>query len=173
MKLPSPLHRTLAVALLASTSLLTIAPAAFAGHGHGRYKRIATSRWNGHGQRVVVRESGAAPLVAGLIGGFLLGAAVSNAHSAPVVTRDYVHASPAPRYRYFDPYCGQWFVSLSACREHSWRDGHPAVARVFDAGGGPCLRTMSWSDGSWYDVGDRDWRDRDWRDHDRDDCDRD
>lgn len=169
MKLSRTLHRNLAVTLLASTCLLTIAPAAFAGRGHGRHKWVAPSRWHGHGQRVVVRESGAGPLVAGLIGGFLLGTAVSNAHAEPVVVRERVYdAPPAPRYRYFDPYCGDWFVSLAACREHSWHDRHPAVVRVYD--GDACVRTMRWSDGSWYDTGDRDWRHRDWRDDDDRDC---
>lgn len=168
MKLSSTLNRTLAVTLLASTCLLTIAPMAWAGHGRGRYKTVAPSRWNGYGQRVIVRESSAAPLVAGLIGGFLLGTAVSNAHSAPVVTHERVYVESAPTYRYYDPYCDEWFVSLSAFREHSWHDRHPAVVRVFATNGGPCVRTMRWSEGAWCDVRDRDWRDRDRYDDDRD-----
>lgn len=167
MKLPSALNRTLAITLLASTCLLTIAPAAQAGRGSRRSKSVAHSRWDGNGRRVIVRDSGAAPLVAGLIGGFLLGTVVSNAQAAPVVTHEHHYVS-APRYRYFDPYCDEWFVSLSMCREHSWNDRHPAVVQVFDDRGGSCVRTMRWSNGSWCDVDDRDWRDRDydrdWRD---------
>jgi len=164
MTLPRTLNRTLAIALLASTALLALAPVAMAGNGPRKYKYRA--RHDGHAHRVVVRESSAAPLVAGLIGGFLLGQVVSNAQAAPVVVHEhrYVHE---PRHRYYDPYCDEWFSSLSVCREHSWNHRHPAVVRVYNGRGGDCLRTMRWSRDGWYDIDGRHW-DRDWRDDDRD-----
>lgn len=167
MKLPMTLNRTLAITLLASTCLLAIAPVAEAGRGSRKYKTVARAPWDGHSHRVVVRESSAAPLFAGLIGGFLLGTAVSNAHAAPVVTHEvrYVHE---PRHRYYDPYCDEWYGSLSACREHSWNDRHPAVVQVFNGRGGQCVRTVRWSNGYWYDTDDRDWDRRDRRDYDDD-----
>lgn len=156
MKLPNSLNRTLAITLLASTCLLAIAPAAQAGHGVRRYKHRA--RWDGHSQRVIVRDSGAAPLFAGLIGGFLLGTAVSNAQAAPVVRRE-VRYVQEPRHRYYDPYCDEWFASLSACREHGRDDRHPVVVQVYNGRGGERLRTVRWSGEAWYDTDDRDWRD--------------
>jgi len=164
MKLPNSLNRTLVIALLASTCLLAIAPAAMAGRGAGKYKHRA--RGDVHSQRVIVRDSGAAPLFAGLIGGFLLGTAVSNAHAAPVV-RHEVRYVQEPRHRYYDPYCDEWFASLSVCREHGWNERHPVVVQVYNGRGGDCVRTMRWSNGGWYNTDDRDWRDRDdrdWRD---------
>ncbi len=171
MTIRTTLQRTLAVTLIASTCLLALAPLAEAGHGPKRYKHRA--RWDRHTTRVVVRESSAAPLVAGLIGGFLLGTAVSDAHAAPVVVHER-RVVDAPRYRYFDPYCDRWFSELSSCREHCWNDRHPAVVKVYDVRRGDCVRTMRWYDGAWYDTGDRDWDgrhdrgdwddDRDWRD---------
>lgn len=161
MTIRTPMHRTLAVALIASTCLLALAPLAEAGHGPKRYKHRA--RWYPSHTRVVVHESSAAPLVAGLVGGFLLGTAVSNAQAAPVVVHEHRYVD-APRYRYFDPYCDRWFSELSDCREHGWDDRHPVVVKVYDVRGGDCVRTLRWDDGAWYDVDDRDrWDDRGWR----------
>lgn len=163
MTLRTTIHRTLTVALIASTCLLALAPMAEAGRGSKRHKHKA--RAYPSYTRVVVRESSAAPLVAGLVGGFLLGTAVSNAHAAPVVVHERRYE--APRYRYFDPYCDRWFSELSSCREHGWNDRHPVVVQVYDSRGGDCVRTVRWHDGAWYDTDDRDWDRR--RDHD--DCD--
>ena len=106
------LHRLVAIALLATTSLVTIAPVAEAGRRHDS-RRYKHARHDRHSHRVIVRDSGAGPVLAGLVGGFILGTAISR--QAPVVVheREVVHA---PRYRYWDPYCDEWFVSLSACR---------------------------------------------------------
>ena len=160
MKLPNRMNRTIAAALLFSTCLLAIAPAAQAGnHGSRRYKHENRWRWDRHDRhvrRVVVRDSGAGPALAGLIGGFILGTAVSR--QAPVVVHEREFVS-APRYRYWDPYCDEWFVSLSASREHCWDGRHARVVKVCDGYGGECVRTLRWSDGAWYDCGDEDWRD--------------
>lgn len=155
---PTRTHRTITIALLAASALLALAPVAEA--GHARYKGGDRWRWERHDrrvQRVVVRDSGAGPALAGLIGGFILGAAVtSNAHPVVVHERE---CAPAPRYRYYDPYCDEWFGSLSAAREHcSYYDRHPWRVRVYS--NGDCVRTMRWSDGAWYDCDD----DGGWRD---------
>ena len=136
--------RILAVALLASTCLLTLAPVAEAGHKRhkNRHHRHAPAR------SVVVYRSSPAPVLAGLIGGFIIGSAY--ARSTPVVHT--VAYAPAPRYRYWDPYCDTWFVSLSSCREHSDYHEHPQIVKVYDDNGGPCLRTMQWSAGAWYNI---------------------
>lgn len=157
MKFPNALHRTLAITLLAATCLVAIAPVAEA--GNRRYKRH-----RGHDryvQRVVVRDSGAGPALAGLIGGFILGTAVSNArvaHPAPVVVRERVYAHE-PRYRYYDPYCDEWFVSLSATYDHCCDVRHPRIVRVYEGYDGPCVRSLRWSGGAWYHYEDEDWRD--------------
>ena len=134
--------RILAIALLASTCLLTIAPVAEAGHHRRAHRHHASS------QTVVVYRSSPAPVLAGLVGGFIIGSAY--ARSTPVVHT--VAYAPAPRYRYWDPYCDEWFVSLSSCREHSYQEGHAQIVKVFDYDGGPCLRTMQWSAGAWCDI---------------------
>lgn len=163
MKLPNRMNRTVAIALLATSCLLALAPAAEAGHSNGwrRYKGADRGRWDRHDrhvQRVVVRDSGAGPALAGLIGGFILGTAVS-ARSTPVVVHEHPYVE-APRYRYYDPYCDEWFVSLGECREDAFVHHHPRFVKVFNGYGGECVRTLRWSDGAWYDCND----DRDWTD---------
>ena len=134
--------RILAVALLATTCLLTLAPVAEA----GRFKR--GHRHHRAPSRVVVYRSSPAPVLAGFVGGLIIGAAY--ARPTPVVHT--VAYRPAPRYRYWDPYCDTWFVSLSSSREHSHFHEHPQIVKVFDHDGGACLRTMQWSAGAWYDI---------------------
>lgn len=157
MKLSNALNRTLAATLLASTCLVAFAPVAQA--GHGRFKRYRGQ--NRYVQHVVYRDSGAGPALAGLIGGFILGTAVSNARVAPpppVVVRERVYAHE-PHYRYYDPYCDQWFVSLSMVSDHCCDVHHPRIVRVYDGYEGPCVRSLRWSGGGWYDYEDEDWRD--------------
>jgi hypothetical protein len=153
MKTSSRTNRTLAIALLAATALLAVAPAAEAGHAYGRrYKGAAypvpAPRY--YGAPVVVHEHGAGPVLAGMIGGFILGTVVSS-HAAPVVVSAGTCA-PAPRYSYYDPYCGAWFASLSMAREHCGYERHPWRVQVYSGNGGQCLRTLRWSDGAWYDC---------------------
>ncbi len=159
MKFSNAITRTLAITLLASTALLAVAPAAQARNNRNvRYKGAPSYRYVGRdhqARRVVVHESGAGPVLAGLIGGFILGTAVS--HAQPVVVHE-TRVVNAPRYRYWDPYCDEWFVSLSDVSAHCWHEGHPRVVKVFNGYEGPCVRTLRWSDGAWYDIGD-DWRD--------------
>jgi hypothetical protein len=137
----SNLSRTIHSALLA-TMLLSTASAAYADHGR-RFKGVS----NGFPvERVIVREhSSAGPAVAALIGGFILGSAISaNAH--PV----YVHEAPvyySPVYRYYDPYEGVWFDSLDECHFHGY---HPAVVQVIDVRSGRHVRSLRFHDGCWH-----------------------
>lgn len=159
MMLANRMNRVFAIAMLAASSVLVLAPVAEAGRGHEsrRYKNTRHARHDHRSHRVIIRDSGAGPVLAGLVGGFLLGTAVSR--SAPVVVHEREVVHHAPRYRYWDPYCDSWFVSLSDCREHGFHRGHPRVVKVFDGYDGPCVRTLRWSDGAWYDIDDDDWRD--------------
>ena len=147
-------HRILAIVLLASTCLLTITPIAEAGnHGRGRYKHTSQSWSRGAScapsQSVVVYRSNPAPILAGILGGFIVGAAY--ARSTPVV-HTVAYAPAPPAYRYWDPYCDTWFDSLSECREDSYHHGHPHIVKVYDYDGDRCLRTMQWSAGAWYNI---------------------
>ena len=138
----SNVSRTIHSALLA-TMLLSTASVAYA--GHRRYKRVSNAY---PVQRVVIRErSSAAPAVAALIGGFILGTAVSaNAH--PVVVHEVpVYSRPVAVYRYYDPYYGVWFDSLDEYRFHRY---HPAVVQVIDVRSGRHLRSLRFHDGAWH-----------------------
>jgi len=155
--------RWITVALLATTSLLMFAPVAQAdrgrGHGNGngngrRYKgevrRVYTPS---HSRPVYVRQSsGAGPVLAGLIGGFILGTAVSHASD-----RDYNRA-PARNYRYYDPSCDESWSSLDECRMH-FREHRrsPRVIRVIEVSSGECVRTVHYNGNDWQDYDDRDW----------------
>ena len=137
----SNLARTIHSALLA-TMLLSTASVAYADHGR-RYKGVYQAY---PVQRVIVREhSSAAPAVAALIGGFILGSAVANAH--PVVVHEAYYAPPAPAYRYWDPYHRVWYESLDECHFHGF---HPAVVQVIDVRSGYCVRSLRFHDGAWH-----------------------
>jgi hypothetical protein len=167
-------HRALAALLISSIVLATVAPAANADRGR-RYKHREPER-RSHvvhrsvygSPRVVVRESNGAPLLAGLIGGLILGAAVS-------------HAAPPPQYYYYDPYCHERFATLEIYGSHFHRHHHPRVVRVMETRSGQCawnyrydqgnwrrfdVRDDRWSDGNWRNDDGRndDWRDDEWRD---------
>ena len=164
--------RSVVTVLLSAGTIATLAGAAHADHGGWRrYK-------GGYGQsypvqRVIVREhSGAGPALAGLIGGFILGAAVTHAqpvyvHEQPVYVHEpvYVHDRSCsrdrvyddlPAERYYDPYCDVWFDSLDDCEAHFHGHGHPRLVRVIDRDG-DCIRTLHWCGRSWETWdGDRD-----------------
>src|SRR5437867_2966156 len=79
----------------------------------------------------------------GLIGGFLLGTAVSNAQ--PVYVHHY-YSRPVVMYRYYDPYDDFWFDSLDECQ---FRHGHPRVIEVIDVRSGRMVRQLRFRDGHW------------------------
>jgi len=137
--------RWIATGLLAAT-VLSLASPAFAGHGR-RYKNV----YSAPVQQVVVRQhsSSAGPVLAGIIGGFILGATVANAQ--PVVVHERVYSHPVAVYRYYDPYAGIWFDSLDQCEYRHYR-GHSRVIHVIDVGSGQHVRTLRYGDGHWYRV---------------------
>jgi len=128
---------TLMLGLIAATSVV---PAAEAGVGHYRRWKPGPSVGyvrEGYPVRVYERSSsgsGVAPFLFGLVGGVILGSALSNS----------AHAS------YYDPYCETSFNSLDACRSHFRGCGHPEVIRVVE--GGRYTRDMCWSQGAWHDY---------------------
>jgi hypothetical protein len=149
----SNLSRTIHSGLLAAMLLLT-ASTAYADHFR-RFKVVSDPY---PVQRVIVREhSSAAPAMAALIGGFILGSAITaNAH--PVVVHEVpVYCDrPAAVYRYYDPYNEVWFDSLDECRFHPY---HPVVVQVIDVRSGRCVRSLRFHDGGWHrfdDEGDDD-----------------
>lgn len=147
-----------------ATIVLTSASAAFADRG-GR-RRFKGVNDGFPVQRVIVRErsSSAGPAIAGLIGGFLLGTAVSsNAH--PVIVHEHRgYCPPVVEYRYYDPYDDVWFDSLDEC---SYRHRHPRIIQVIDIRSGRHVRTLGWRDGGWRRMS-GDWDDRDFDDEDDD-----
>ena len=149
---------------LAAAVVLSSASTALADHGGWRrYKGVN----NGYGypvQRVIVHEhsSSAGPAIAGLIGGFILGTAVSS-YGQPVVVHERYYHRPVAVYRYYDPYRETWFDSLDQC-EVGYR--HPRTIQVIDVRSGREVRTLCYLNGEWRRVsGDYDDRDFD-RGHD-------
>jgi len=144
------IHSSVLAAMLFSTASLASA------HGTRRFKGVSESI---PVERVVIREhSSAAPAVAALIGGFLLGGAVSaNAH--PVYVQEPVYyAHPAVVYRYWDPYAGVWYDNLDECH---FRYHHPRFVQVIDVSSGRCVRSLRFHDGAWHRFDDDDDEDFD------------
>lgn len=137
--------RWIATGLLAAT-VLSLASPAFAGQGR-RYKNV----YSAPVQPVVVHQhsSNAGPVLAGIIGGFILGAAVANAQ--PVVVHERVYSHPVAVYRYYDPYDRVWFDSLDQCEYRHYR-GHSRLIHVIDVNSGRHVRTLRYGDGHWYRV---------------------
>jgi len=186
MHLSTRIHRTVAVGLLATTAVLLLAPIAEAGNGrhHRRYKGMSR-RVQQVGQacdsRVVIshrsRHSNAGPVIAGVIGGLILGTAIGNAQARPVVHERVVVREA--RHRYFDPYCEQYYDDLDECRLASRDHRHPRIVQVIDSRRDECVETLRWEQGGWRQVHDDDWYDGrgddcddDGRRHDRRDRDR-
>jgi hypothetical protein len=132
---------------LLTLSLLSMASVAYADHGR-RFKGVDAVPV----QRVFVREhSSAAPVVAALIGGFILGNAV-NASSHTVYVSEggyyshpYVHSVAV--YRYWDPYHAVWYDSLDECQFHYY---HPRVVQVIDVSTGRNVRSLRFHHGAWH-----------------------
>jgi hypothetical protein len=150
MKTLLPIRRTIAVLMLSLVTLSSLAPAAMADRGgyprhgnggpHGREFRY--QGW-GRAPVIVERHSDAGPVIAGLVGGLLLGAVLS--HQQPAV---HVH------YSYWDPYDNAGFATLGECQDFIWRHDHPRVIRVIDDSDGRCVRTLYWRHGGWSDDDD-------------------
>lgn len=159
MKLSTTMQRWTATGLLATACFLTAAPAAQAGHGYGhrRFKGVARMSQAESNSRFVVREhSGAGPVLAGILGGFILGTAIAGQRQVVVHEREC--APPPPQYRYYDPYCEEYMDDLDECRLHQRDHRHPRVVRVIEISSGDCVRDLRWSAGGWHDE-DMDWDD--------------
>lgn len=148
-------HQRWIAATLAGVMVLGTVSPAWAGNGKRRYKgprvvetRIVRHAWHPPVQRVVVRESSAAPVVAGILGGLILGAAIAHA------------GSPPPDYYYWDPYCERRFASLEVYRGHFGRHHHPRVVRVIEVDSGRCAYSYRWHEGAWHRWDDGRWDDR-------------
>jgi hypothetical protein len=167
MNLNSKSRRLVVATVLAAVVLASLAPAAEAGRGWGgssKHRRSAPGPGFGthearHTPRVleVRRSSSALPLIAGLIGGFALGATLHDSHACPP---PIAHAyAPEPATYYYDPYCDERFSSLDIYLSHLRHGGHhPALVRVIDAETGDCVQVLRRCDGCWRDADD-DWED--------------
>lgn len=165
MHLSTRIQRTVSVGLLATTAVLLLAPIAEAGNGRGRrYKgvhRVVSHARHGQDSRIVVSRrshSHAAPVIAGVIGGLILGTAIGNAQAHPVVVRERVVVRE-PRHRYFDPYCERYFDDLDECRLAARDHRHPRIVQVIDTRRDECVETLRWESGSWRQVHGDDWYD--------------
>src|SRR5207247_629713 len=101
-------------------------------------------------------SSSVGPALAGLVGGFILGSAVS--HSGPVVHERVVYRSPgydyapAPQVCYYDPYSGRRFYSLDAWSDYCDRYDAPRFIEVIDVRTGACRDRLDYDDGRWVEY---------------------
>jgi hypothetical protein len=161
--------------VLAGIVVASLSPAVSADPGR-RYKGVG----GGHGpgpvarrvyvaprRAVYVRHSDAAPLIAGLIGGFVLGNVIAHA-SDPYYSYPAPACPPPPSYFYWDPYCQERFGSLESYRSHLYGHPHPGIARMIDRESGDCVRTYRWDEGGWrsWDDGRDGQQDRGWSEDD-------
>ena len=168
-------HRPLAISLLASLTLASLAPAAYAGHGNGSWKKYrrydcsprVIERVTCAPSRVTIqRSSCGGSTLAGFVGGLALGVILSNAQTAyasppPAYAPPPSYCPPpSPEYGYEDPYCHERYSSLEVCFQHERRCGsHPYVVRVIDVRDGDCVRVIHYDHGRWVDWDEEDWDD--------------
>ncbi len=137
---------------LVAAAVVSFASTASADHGGRRFKGVDGGFPR---DRVIIRErsSSAGPAIAGLIGGFLLGTAVSS-NGYPVVVHDrYAYHHPVVVYRYYDPYGDYWYDSLDECQFSRHR---PRVIEVIDVRSGREMRRLRFHDGHWLSAADFD-----------------
>lgn len=154
-------RRVAAVLMLGAFATTMVAPLAEAGNGRGRghgrrYKNVQVVRevhrsYPAYPYRRVTyvrRQSNAGPILAGVVGGLILGSVLSNSN---------VHASVHADYSYYDPYCETSYRSLERYRSHSRGCDHPQVVRVIEVSNGNHVRDMCWRDNGWREYK-GDWR---------------
>lgn len=156
MKLNSTMTRWITTGLLAASVFTTASPA-FADHG-GRRRFKGVERHHRGGDRVIIRErsSSVGPVLAGLVGGFIIGQAVTS-NARPVVVHETRYERrhyrrPVAVYRYHDPYCDEWYDSIDDCEFRGHR--HPRVIQVIDIRTGRQVRSMHHHDGEWRNFDD-------------------
>ena len=140
------LTRWTLAALSAAALTIAIAPGAQADPGWRRWKHADHGRWGRNEQRVVYRETdrgGAGPVLAGLLGGFVLGATMAHPHA--VLVRERECAPPPPRYRYEDASGDRWWDTLDECRDAAYDRYGPRVIRVMDERTGNCVQVYYWN----------------------------
>lgn len=112
-------------------------------HGHHtKYRRTVTCVEH-RPARVVYHDSCNGSAFAGFVGGVVLGAVLSNV----------AHADNAPRYYFYDPYCGIRFSSLDGCNPHVAHSAHPRVIQVVEYQSGRCVESYHWQDRRWHGSG--------------------
>src|SRR5262249_21900307 len=136
-------------------SLATATPA-LAGHGRGHDDKWRRGDYvaPAYGYRyasprvVYVRDhSYGAPLLAGFVGGLLVGASV---HAEPVHAYCPPPPPPPPATFFYDPYCDMRFSSFDGCAAHEYYEGHPRVIQVIEVSSGDCVGSFAWYRGSWH-----------------------
>ncbi len=166
MNFSTRMTRSVAIGMLAATAMLSIAPLAHAGndkHRNRRYKGKSYSTphqvQRSHYRVSHSHHSGAGPVLAGVLGGIILGSAIGNARSEPIVVRERVVVRES-RHRYYDPYCENWYDNLDECRMSSRDHRHPRIIQVIDSRHDECVKTLRWHRGNWERTSD-DWREWD------------
>jgi hypothetical protein len=150
------LDRWTLAALSAAALTIAIAPKALADPGWRRWKHADHGRWGHSEQRVVYRETdrgSAAPVLAGLLGGFVLGATMTHPHA--VLVRERECAPPPPRYRYEDAGGDRWWDTLDECRDAAYDRYGPRVIRVVDDRTGRCVQVYYWKHDHFISDSDR------------------
>ena len=139
------------MALVAAGAVMTlIASPSEAGYGR-RYKGGREGRVVVRPTRtVVVRSYDPAPVLAGFIGGVVLGSALSHASDCD----SHVSCS---QVSYYDPWCREGFASLADYQWHLRYHHHPRVVRVVRVYDGAYVRSMCWHGDEWMDRGN--WND--------------
>jgi hypothetical protein len=148
----------LVVALVAAGAVMTLIVSPSDADSWRRYKGVREERVVVRPTRtVVVHSYDPAPVLAGFIGGVVLGTALS--HAPDYDSHVYVHEDPAcddDAVSYYDPWCREDFVSLADYRVHLRYHHHPRVVRVVRVYDGAYVRSLCWHGDAWMDRGDWD-----------------
>jgi uncharacterized protein YgiB involved in biofilm formation len=154
--------------LLATFAIGAIAPAAEARQGSRRFggSECRVVRYRGYAPTAHVgvqyrssHSSDFVPVLAGFIGGLVVGNAISkssHSHDDGYYRSDDYRDS-GPDYDYYDPYCDESFASLSAYKSHACHR-HPVIVRVINVETGRCAHVYRYQNDRWVDY-DEDWGD--------------
>ena len=176
MKPKPSLHRLTLAALLVATGTLTFAPAAHADRGDHRWRHGNGGwRWGRPEARMEFRQhGGGGPALMGLVGGFILGSALSQPHTVvvreraystpyverryapPVETREYAppveegqYAPAPPAYRYEDGNGERWWDGLDECTQAAYDAHGPRVIVEVDIATNRAVRNLYWKHDHW------------------------
>jgi hypothetical protein len=121
------------------------------GHGGVRVVRHAAI-YPGPGYAYYSSGPSATPVIAGFIGGLIIGNVLAHAAPPPQAYCTPVAPVEYPDY-YYDPYCHARFSSLDAYGGHLNHCSHMAWVRVMDGNSGRCVGERVWQEGRWCDRG--------------------